>query len=263
MMYFPIQTDADKQLPCFLCSIGRSENQESITRKNTLPFHQLLFVTHGAGVLEYDGKTVSLPQGACWFIRKHTPHHYHGVSQPFTTRWLGFDGDAADSLQNFFSVPSVCCFTPHQFSSLRRQHQSLLEATAAGQPSFELSALLYTLLSEAFNEINSVGTQTLEPLRTWICEHYAADLSLEDMARQAGMNKYTLCRIFRREYGLTPFSFLINVRLQKAKELLAGRKDLTIRDISRMIGFHDHAYFGRLFREREGVTPLCFRKNFK
>lgn len=263
MMYFPLQTEADKQLPCFLFSIGRSENQESVTRTNTFSFHQLLLVTHGTGMLEYDGKSVTLPQGSCWFLRKHTSHHYRAVSEPFTTRWLSFDGSGADSLQLFFSVPPVICFTPRRFSLLRRQHQSLLEATATGRPSFELSALLYTFLIDALSEINSLGAQTLEPLRTWICEHYAMDLSLEDMARQAGMSKYTLCRTFQREYGLTPFTFLTNVRLQKAKELLAGRKDLTVRDISHIVGFRDHAYFGRLFRGREGVTPLTFRKNFK
>ena len=102
----------------------------------------------------------------------------------------------------------------------------------------------------------------LEPLRTWICEHYTMDLSLDDMAQQAKMSKYALCRVFRREYGTTPFSFLLSVRLQKAKEFLVGRKDLTVREISALVGFHDPVYFGRIFRQREGTTPLCFRKNF-
>lgn len=261
-MYFPILGESEKLLPLCLVGVGRQENQETIVRQEGFPFHQLIFVTHGAGLLEYEEKAIPLQQGDFWFIRRNTPHCYSAAEEPFTTRWVCFDGMGADGMLDYFSLQSVIQFSPRRFSLLRQQHQALLEAAAHNASAPLLSALLYRFLMDTFEEGNAAMANELEPLRTWICEHYTMDLSLDDMAQQAKMSKYALCRVFRREYGTTPFSFLLSVRLQKAKEFLVGRKDLTVREISALVGFHDPVYFGRIFRQREGTTPLCFRKNF-
>lgn len=261
-MYFPMLGEQEKILPLYLAGIGRQENQESIIRQEGFSYHQLLFVTHGAGVLEYEGKTIALSKGCFWFIHKNTPHSYHATEEPFTTRWVCFDGSSAESLLRYFSVPPVSIFFPRRLSLLRQRHQSLLEAAAQNTSAPLLSAQLYQFLVEALAEKNAAAQNDLEPLRTWICEHYAEDLSLDDIALQAGMSKYALCRAFRRDYAATPFCFLHSVRLQKAKELLVSRKDLTVREISTLVGFHDPVYFGRLFRRQEGITPSSFRHHF-
>ena len=254
-MYFPMLGEQEKNLPLYLAGTGRQENQESIIRQEGFSYHQLLFVTHGAGILEYDEKTGPLSQGCFWFIRKNVPHSYRATEEPFTTRWVCFDGTGANGMLDYFSLPSVSIFFPHRLALLRQQHQTLLEAAAQNAPAPLLSA-------HALGEKNTAAANNLEPLRTWICEHYAEDLSLDDIARQARMSKYALCRAFRRDYAATPFSFLHSVRLQKAKELLVSRKDLTVREISVLVGFHDPVYFGRLFRRQEDITPNAFRNNF-
>ncbi len=261
-MYFPMVGEQEKILPLYLAGTGRQENQESIIRQEGFPYHQLIFVTHGAGVLEYEEKTVTLSKGCFWFIRKDTPHSYHAAAEPFTTRWVCFDGNGAEGLLQYFALPPVSVFFPRRLSLLHQQHQSLLEAAAQNAPAPFLSARLYSFLMDALSEKNAAAINDLEPLRTWICEHYAEDLTLDDIAAQADMSKYALCRAFRRDYAATPFSFLHSVRLQKAKELLVIRKDLTVREISALVGFHDPVYFGRLFRRQEGVTPNTFRHHF-
>ncbi len=261
-MYFPMLSEQEKILPLYLAGTGRQENQESIIRQEGFPYHQLIFVTHGAGVLDYEGQTVSLVQGCFWFLHKNTPHSYHATEEPFTTRWVCFDGNSTEDLLQYFSVPPVSIFFPRRLPLLHQQHQSLMDSAAQNSPAHILSAQLYQFLIDALESKNTVATNNLESLRTWICEHYAEDISLDDIAQQANMNKYALCRAFRRDYATTPFGFLHSVRLQKAKELLVSRKDLTVREISALVGFHDPVYFGRLFRRQEGTTPNSFRTNF-
>ncbi|WP_343949905.1 helix-turn-helix transcriptional regulator, partial [Nonomuraea longicatena] len=58
--------------------------------------------------------------------------------------------------------------------------------------------------------------------------------------------------------GLTPADYLLSVRLSTAKELLAGT-DLPVAAIARRVGYHDTAYFTRIFTRRTGTQPTTFR----
>ncbi len=263
MMIFPMLTAQDKTLPLFLAGIGRQEDQETIIRPEGFVYHQFFFVTHGKGELvTKSGQVHSLPKGCCWWLQKGTPHRYRSVCAPFTTRWISFDGTAATTLLHYFNAQPIHIFHPKQLAILRQQHQFLLESAASNMAAPQLSALTYHLVTDCFTSATATENSALEELRTWICEHFTSDLSLDDMAQQAHCSKYELCRRFRQEYDITPISFLINLRLQKAKELLVGQKELPIRTISELAGFRDPVYFGRMFRQREGMTPLAFRKTF-
>ena len=68
-----------------------------------------------------------------------------------------------------------------------------------------------------------------------------------------------LCRLFKRELGITVNAYLTKVRVEHSKELL--KTEEAIADIARLCGFSDQSYFTKVFRQSEGVTPLKYRKN--
>lgn len=95
-------------------------------------------------------------------------------------------------------------------------------------------------------------------VRFFILEHYARDWTVESMAKELRLSVRTMRQIFRRRYQRSVMDFLEEVRITRARELLATT-DLSIHAIAAEVGFHDPHYFGRVFRQRSGKCPRAFR----
>ena len=96
-------------------------------------------------------------------------------------------------------------------------------------------------------------------LLAYINQNFNRIISLDDLTHFAHVSKTTLIDLFKELYGTTPIRYLNNLRMEKARELLAN-SDLSIGEISELVGFQSIHYFSRSFKEREGCTPLCYRK---
>src|SRR5215813_3892152 len=89
---------------------------------------------------------------------------------------------------------------------------------------------------------------------------YAADLSLDDIARRVASSRRQLQRAYA-EIGQTTFrDHLTRVRMQKAAEMLATRA-LTVREVAHRVGYRQPAQFAKAFRRYQGVAPSDFRAN--
>jgi AraC-like DNA-binding protein len=84
------------------------------------------------------------------------------------------------------------------------------------------------------------------------------DLTLDELARAAGLSKFHFLRMFRASTGSTPSRYLSGVRVERAKGLLR-RTELSVTDIALEVGFAEQSSFTRAFARREGVSPTGFR----
>jgi AraC-like DNA-binding protein len=88
----------------------------------------------------------------------------------------------------------------------------------------------------------------------------AENVGLDELARVAGISRFHLIRVFQRRYGLTPFAYQRNRRIEKARAVLrAGR---SIADAAAAAGFADQSHLGRSFRAVMGSTPGEYRESF-
>ena len=100
----------------------------------------------------------------------------------------------------------------------------------------------------------------LETACRFIEEHYAERLSLEEICRYAGLSKSTLLRAFSREKGLTPYSYLENIRISEAKKLLG--QGVPPLETALRTGFSDQSHFTNYFRRFIGLAPGVYREIF-
>lgn len=96
--------------------------------------------------------------------------------------------------------------------------------------------------------------QALEFMRT----HISEDLSLPDIARALASSPYHISRLFRQYSGDTFLHVFTRLRLEAAKKLLRSNQ-YSIKEICSMVGFNDPAYFSRVFRKNEGISPAEYR----
>jgi len=85
----------------------------------------------------------------------------------------------------------------------------------------------------------------------------ADSITLCELANLAGMGRYQLIRVFRTVTGMTPHAWLLNHRINLAKEWIRDGKDFS--DVAHHLGFADQAHFQRVFKAHAGVTPGRFR----
>lgn len=90
-------------------------------------------------------------------------------------------------------------------------------------------------------------------------EHLDRSISLEDIAETINRSPSHFARQFRSEMGVPPYQYLVNLRLEKAQELLEKTR-LSIAEIAFECGFSHQEHLTRLFRRRFDTTPAAYRK---
>jgi AraC-like DNA-binding protein len=83
---------------------------------------------------------------------------------------------------------------------------------------------------------------------------FAEALSLETIAKVAGMSRFHFGRVFEGQVGKSPYRYLVDVRIARAADLLRGGR-VSVTEAAISVGYNDLGRFGRAFRARFGVTP--------
>ncbi len=99
-------------------------------------------------------------------------------------------------------------------------------------------------------------------VRRYIDNHFKENLTLDQLAGLAHINKYYLSHTFRREFNISPINYLISRRIQESRFLLA-ETDHSLSQIAQILGFSSLSYFSQSFRRAEGVSPLEYRKQHR
>ncbi|MED0678093.1 response regulator transcription factor [Aneurinibacillus thermoaerophilus] len=107
---------------------------------------------------------------------------------------------------------------------------------------------------QAVNEIHPV-----DKIKEHISKRISEELRLESLAEVVHLHPQYVSRLFKRKVGITLTEYIIRLRLEKSKYLLAST-DLSVAQIGEQCGFPDSNYFSRIFRKREGIAPTEYRK---
>lgn len=100
---------------------------------------------------------------------------------------------------------------------------------------------------------------TLSPAIDHIMEHYARKIDVPALAAMVSLSVKQFERRFKREYGAVPVQYILRIRLDAARQLLAGTR-LSIAQIGRETGFYDNSHFTHQFHKYTGFSPKAFRE---
>jgi transcriptional regulator of acetoin/glycerol metabolism/AraC-like DNA-binding protein len=95
-------------------------------------------------------------------------------------------------------------------------------------------------------------------VREYVDAHLGESMDLAELASIAGLSVFHFARQFKQSAGVTPHSYLVQRRVERAQDLLA-RTDLALSEIAVAAGFSDQSHLARHFRQMLGTTPREFR----
>ena len=96
--------------------------------------------------------------------------------------------------------------------------------------------------------------------RDYIHANLMSDMSLDEISQQASLSKYHFLRMFREYYGITPHQYILNCRINKAREAL--EQGSSLEDIVFDCGFSDLSHLNRRFKPVYGMTPRQYQQHF-
>lgn len=110
----------------------------------------------------------------------------------------------------------------------------------------------------AFESVNK--KHVVEQILGYFEDHYHEKVSLEQIAENMYLSPFYISKIFKSETGDTPIRHLINIRLERAYELLKKGENGSIQDVAALVGYDDAYHFSKLFKKKYGIPPSQVKK---
>lgn len=100
----------------------------------------------------------------------------------------------------------------------------------------------------------------IEKLRLYLDKNFTDEINLGGIAQGLNFNSSYLSKWFVKIVGKTPSSYIIKLRISKAKHLLQSVQELTVKEIGEFVGYADQNYFSRIFKQQTGISPTLYRE---
>ncbi|MDY3052528.1 MAG: AraC family transcriptional regulator [Ndongobacter sp.] len=125
-------------------------------------------------------------------------------------------------------------------------------------------ACFYSLLCLLYRDIQKnrsvpLLAEPFEQAKSYLQNHYAQPLSIQQIAASLGITRAALCLQFKKRLGISPHQYLTKLRLDAARQALC-ETDFPIDEIAASHGLRDRAYFSRVFKHHFGLSPGAFRQ---
>lgn len=241
-----------------------------IDKGRVLNEYQLLYITEGEGVFNSaHAKDVPLKAGDLFLLFPGEWHSYHPTSKHgWKSYWIGFKGKNVDDRVKvgFLSVEkpiyhvgfSADIIRLYEEAYKRAQEEApYLQQILAGIVN-HLVGLMYAL--ERSMELSKDHTRVdmINLARLRIRESLEVDLTIQQIAEDLGVSYSNFRKLFKEFTGISPALYQQDLRLQRAKELLATTT-LSIKEIAYRLRFESPDYFSSKFKIKTGKKPSEFR----
>jgi two-component system response regulator YesN len=101
----------------------------------------------------------------------------------------------------------------------------------------------------------------LNKVREYVESNYTEPITLNEIASEFGLVAPYLSKQYRDHFGIPIKKYILDLRMDKAKELLSMNPQIKIKDIADLCGYSDQFYLSRVFRQHFSMSPQEYRKN--
>lgn len=261
-----ITDDNVRKLPFYveLAGITYPDANYSIYRESS-EIYVLEYVIDGCGTVETDGQTFFLSKGDVYLLPYGSRHHYYASKeQPFTKIWMNVNGELCRQLIQLYGLTKAYYFENINIYHLFEKFLRICETREYDTVELynKCGLIFLEIIQELSNhyEKKPAVNKYAANAKNFCDRNIYNKISLEDIAKYAGLSVSQLNRLFRQEFGTTVYSYILNNRINIAKSLLTGTS-MSVAEIAFSLNFADEHYFSNIFKKKTGLTPSqCRRK---
>ena len=231
--------------------------------------YYLVFISKGKGVFESAlSLSTEIEAGTCFFLFPGVWHRYKpDPKSGWEEYWIGFRGSYPDELMNkgLFS-PSQPVVSTGLNDSLLIQIRRILDEVRSGSPGYhqvisgitlQILGLVHALCART-SMVDDEDVLAVEKAKFYFRENLELPLDIKELMRQLPMSYSKFRKLFKEVTGEAPHQYHLNLRLDKARELLSTT-NLNVSEVAYNLGFDSVFYFSKLFKNKNGVSPKSYR----
>lgn len=235
---------------------------------HTHSYAELFYVMGGMGHIQVDQELYPLSAGQLVILNPNVMHtEVSRNASPLEYVVLGIEGlelGADSGGESRFKI-----LDHHDIDSITGCLLAILRETREALPGCDTicQAYLEILVTRLMRSIHvavsdlpaaSANSQCVA-VRRYIDAHFKETLTLDVLAEMAHINKYYLAHSFKEEFGVSPINYQLARRIEEGCYLLQ-QTDLSLAQISRILGFSSSSYFSQVFRKTKGISPSDYRR---
>ena len=233
-------------------------------RRECSEFYVLEYIINGSGYVHVNDQSFSVSAGDVYILPLGCKCYYYADSKtPYKKIWMNVNGEICKQLFRIYNLNTKYHFENLNVYPLFEKFLNLCKETnTSTQHIFsKCSCVFFEIIQALFNASyveNEINEYVLK------AKHYCdmnlyTKITVEDVAGYISLSVSQLNRLFKKEYGTTVYSYLLNCRIETAKSLLKGTA-LSISEISEKLIFTDEHYFSNIFKKKVGLAPSAYRK---
>ncbi|MBQ9976021.1 MAG: helix-turn-helix transcriptional regulator [Clostridia bacterium] len=239
----------------------------------TAHFHsdaEIIKVIKGSVEARLGTSTYILNEGDLAFCTPHTVHEVITLCDDAEIQGFIFDPQILDNIVDFNVVRDthiVFNSSSKSTSEVSRIFDDLHKTYMTAPVSFklrikaELMLLASVLIEEnfIFVDIDAKKKFRTTPAVLYIRNNYSQPITIRELASLVNLCDDTFIRVFKKEHGQTPFSYIMNFRITEALKLLL-QNELSIAEIALHTGFSSSSYFTKIFKKKLNISPIQYKK---
>lgn len=228
----------------------------------------LHYVVDGQGRLCMGGREYPMQGGEVFVIYPQELAYYEAdENNPWRYLWVVFDGPKAEEILRSIGITEECpmMYPKERSTELLACMEKLLYEC---EMEYQTIANFYILLQTMKSCIGAVKKEIqpqqyyTDKIKRYIEYRYAESVKISELAEHCGLNRSYMTKCFTEDTGVSPKEYLMQYRLEKAKELLSNA-ELPVSNVAYAVGYSDPLAFSKMFRKREEMSPLEYREQMK
>lgn len=227
----------------------------------------LFFIKSGRLSLQYENHSYIAKKGQIVLINCNRPHSYHCQSDCEFLFFHLAGNNTHEITDQLINVNGSILFDLADAEPLFDKAQFFLDLLYEDFPVSEahFSAFLYEALCHLQvrgmeNLMQKDSTKSsMSKVLSYIRENVKESVDLESLSKIASMSKYHFLRCFKKEFSVTPFQYITELKISLAKTMLTAT-EMNITDIAFDLGYSNESSFIRAFTRVTGISPLRFKK---
>ena len=248
-----------------MAGISYCDGTYHIARKNS-SCYVFEYVIDGEGMVITDGKSFTAKKGDVYILHRQSNHEYYSdQTNPWTKIWINAKGSLIDGLIQIYKLNNMNHFTDTDVGSF---FQSILNIAKENQEnktvllekaSLVFFELLLNLHKNVNKDVNLLYSTEAMILKKYLDRNNRNNVTLQELSQHIYHSPSQTIRIFKQSFGVTPYQYLMNQKLEIAK-LLIMNTNKSIKEISIELSFRDEHYFSNYFKKKIGISPHNYRK---
>ena len=238
-----------------------------VIRRTASPITCMEYVIEGKGSVTENDETFTAQAGDIYLLHEGKDHYYFSDAQePWTKIWMNLTGTTVEHLIYAYGLDRINHVRGLNLSEeFHRFYDTARTCVTAEEAADRCALIFHEILQKIADYLRTQTAEESSTARTikgLIDAAPAYNITLEELSGQLYFSKTHLIRVFRAEYKVTPYEYILSRKLRLAKDLLTNTS-LSVGEISAYLNFCDAHYFSNFFRERTGTTPREYRKGKK